>query len=1256
MEYLLSVRFTFLIAVIRSTSAQYDCPSPWLTSADKCYKFELEPATLDDASRICEENGADLVSVNSRQEHEFIANWLSTNAKMKSDWYTSGRLEVHTPDSIRYRWDGDGTQLEGHEFWQPNGKTRKGDRILYNNNGNAWRWILGYGSAKRPFICEISRGDTFRIVDEERSFSYGIDEISTGLLEKGPKIEVQPKNVIYIPGTVNKIVTFPCQATGNPFPSYEWRKFLDGRWQKINPMGNTSFTITGGSLVITDPQDTVDNGDYQCKSSNKFGSVLSNQVQLNFGYLNDFPKSVRETVSVREFMYTGLECNPPKHYPDILYAWYKDDISNFVRPEKKPHTFISRDGKLYFSSVTGDDDGDYYCLVQNAQATVTQSAGKTSMPVPLKVTEGAASIREPKIVNGFPQVFPSAPKHGDTVTMECIAWGTFTHGDLEYSWSKKNGQIPAGAKFENLNRVLKIPSVEIAHEGEYECVVKRRNGQSDSKSLILNIEAAPFFIIQLKDQHVDIDSDVRLRCLANGKPQVTYQWYINSTLYTADNIPEKEKDKITIDQNVMQIKGVTEKYRGMYQCAAKNRLGTRFSSAQLRVISLAPTFVKYPVQPKVYATIGGDVTMRCRPEAAPHPKKEWKKNGVTLQPSTDPKSQAHQILLSNGNLLITKLTMADEGTYECTATNKFGSASSEGKLILLRESSVPYKPEDTTVSVNKTAFLHCEASYDRKLDLTYNWIHNGRPVIFERFETYSDQIIVVPDPHFARGKGIYRGGLYIYRVQFMHAGVYQCVAETTNSRVYSEEAELTVKGPPSPPGGVYGEGVGVHTITLFWTSGLDHGGEIRSYQIEGYSAHSKRWEVLKTDVPHDITAERRTNALRNVQKAKVDTLSPWTTYNFRVRARNDYGLGEPSMPSVATYTTEEAVPEQAPGNVGGGGGKVGDLVITWDPLPAEFHNGPGIGYRVFWKKKRLTDEDFDSKELDGPDHNKYVVLVGSNNFYSEYDVQVQIYNNQGDGPKSDIVTIMSAEDLPTATPLQIRADRHNATAIRVEWDPVPQTREAIKGILRGYRINYWKQEGEEEAMAFYNIVPWDTDNGLIIGLDPKTYYFINVQVYNHAGFGPKSSMTILEETYRLPPQEAPQEVHVFPVDYYTVKVEFRGVSTTIEEEPLQGYMVRWWPEGENLYVAQEIDVQKKTHLELGGLQSNQLYNLRVFGYSLGGEGKMSSPTVQFILGSDCVAKKEYPDKTYIFKCGSSCVHISSLLLLITLTVHALFEH
>ena len=77
---------------------------------------------------------------------------------------------------------------------------------------------------------------------------------------------------------------------------------------------------------------------------------------------------------------------------------------------------------------------------------------------------------------------------------------------------------------------------------------------------------------------------------------------------------------------------------------------------------------------------------------------------------------------------------------------------------------------------------------------------------------------------------------------------------------------------------------------------------------------------------------------------------------------------------------------------------------------------------------------------------------------------------------------------------------------------------------------------------------------MIIGLYPDTYYWITIQVYNEAGYGPKSD-PYLQETLRAAPMEAPQEVKVYVEGSRSVRVKWRGVSTGINEEPLEGYIV-----------------------------------------------------------------------------------------------------
>ena len=64
---------------------------------------------------------------------------------------------------------------------------------------------------------------------------------------------------------------------------------------------------------------------------------------------------------------------------------------------------------------------------------------------------------------------------------------------------------------------------------------------------------------------------------------------------------------------------------------------------------------------------------------------------------------------------------------------------------------------------------------------------------------------------------------------------------------------------------------------------------------------------------------------------------------------------------TASYRTTQAAPVTFPLNLGGGGGKVGTVNITWDPMPVSqwFAGGDKVGYVVYWKKADMHDDQWD---------------------------------------------------------------------------------------------------------------------------------------------------------------------------------------------------------------------------------------------------------------------------------------------------------
>lgn len=299
------------------------------------------------------------------------------------------------------------------------------------------------------------------------------------------------------------------------------------------------------------------------------------------------------------------------------------------------------------------------------------------------------------------------------------------------------------------------------------------------------------------------------------------------------------------------------------------------------------------------------------------------------------------------------------------------------------------------------------------------------------------------------------------------------------------------------PGGVKVIEIQKTTARLEWIDGNPNGRPIMYYNILGRTNWNKTWVNVSEGVPaYEI--DRYTGR----KQAEVTNLTPWSGYEFSVCAVNDLGVGTPSAPSPL-YNTHTDKPYISPRNVGGGGGKIGDLTIKWTPLKPEEQNAHGIHYKIFWRLHAKNTE-WATEILKQHGNTKMAVVhIPLDNYYTRYDVKVQAINDVGMGPESGVAVIYSAEDMPQVAPQQPVARGFNSTSLNVTWNPVELTREKIRGNLIGHRLKYWKKGFPEEDSVYYlsrTTRPW----ALIVGLQPDTYYFVKVMVYNAAGEGPES--------------------------------------------------------------------------------------------------------------------------------------------------------
>lgn len=1169
-----------------------ECPRGWEDYGSSCYKFNRSPPrTRDGAKEACQAYNCELISVNTFEEHRFVVDWLREHDPQHRRWFTSG---FESGDNV-WTWEGDNAQFSNIEnLWLPQQDVHLWKYVSYNFSTELNRWGLHKVAPgdELAFICEIPKERLFQIYIQERPLDFGYILTNREEVPRGPYFTEEPQEVIFdLSGrSQTNDISLRCVAAGQPPPTYQWFKEEYANDELVNvyidPLSNGRFTQTDGTLTIHSPDQTKDRGKYHCVAENRYGRVLSRSVSLGFGFIGEFNKN-RAGDSGKEFWGKSVSCDPPQFNPSVHYFWVRNSFPDFVQED--PRVFMSHDGNLYFSSLEKNDDANYSCNVQSR----ISSTGRTG-PYFHVAVEPASSGQKLLFPNNFPKSFPEAPLVGNDVRLECIAYG---YPVPKYNWTRVGAPLPAGAEVSSHGRVLLLPRVRVEDLGEYVCSASA-DQDSIRKGVTLTIQALPEFTIPLEHQVLDEGSRLTWTCEAFGIPEVEYRWHRNGHLLDT-NATEDARARYKVDNNILVIEDLSQRAdEGMYQCSATNSLGTSFSTAQLRIVTMAPNFAKYPLDTETYAAEEGNITIPCRPEAAPFPEFTWRRDGYTI-----PTGGRVQVL-SNGFLRIHPVRREDEGNYTCTARNQYGAASSEGALVVLPlPRSVEAPPPKVVATVGSLEELRCHALAPHLLDLSYMWLHNELRIRQDQWPQY--------------GTGYRPGYLVIYNVSFAEAGRYTCVAKTSVGKVFAH-TDLLVLGPPGPPGAVLGSQFNATSGFVEWADGTSHGSQITSYAIEGRTNHNATWRELinvtyASPVSRGGQSSLSTSGRREVQLGNV--LSPWSKYEFRVLAANVLGVGPPSDPSPQ-YNTAVDRPYMAPRNVGGGGGKAGSLTITWTPLSPEEWNSPEIWYRVYYRRagERSEPRKKDLRKLGNV--GLYVVPVGEENYYSPYEVQVQAVNVVGEGPVSEPEEVYSAEGMPQVQPSGVYAVPYNSTALNVTWNPLDVTREKIRGRLIGHRIKYWRSDLDRELDSLILLKRGSQNWGLIVGLQPNTEYWTVVMAYNEAGSGPESEYAVAK-TFKAAPLRPPTSVRVHAVSPTSVRVTWRGVLPSIEEESIQGYKVRYWEADQDLPSAKEVYKQldgEDLEAVVSGLVPGKVYKLRVLAWSFGGDGKMSSPPWEFRVG------------------------------------------
>ncbi|XP_016314065.1 neural cell adhesion molecule L1-like protein isoform X5 [Sinocyclocheilus anshuiensis] len=903
-------------------------------------------------------------------------------------------------------------------------------------------------------------------------------------MEQLPTItEHSPASLIAFPFEEN----FPmkCEATGNPGPEFRWTK----NGQDFDPYQDLRLITLDDSGTFIIPNNgnlTEFQGNYRCFATNKLGTAMSEEIEFVVPNVPKFPKEIIDPIEVMEGQSVILECNPPKGIPPLEIYWMTIRLQHIEQDER---VSVGLNGNLYFSNaIKTDSRRDYCCFA--AFPRIRTIVQKTAMSVVVKSNKlmkdsdsgsgrGYANSlleRKPSLLTPTGKESHTYLMKGEDLQLECIAEGFPTP---KVEWVKIGyHELPERAEVESHGKLLTVEMVNEEDEGKYMCRAKNPHGEV-VHYFHVTVEEPPEFEIEPQSQLVTIGADVVIKCVVKGSPQPSVAWRVNGQ--PLNDVPTSNRK--VLKDGTISIHNAKPENSAVYQCEATNRHGTILANAKIMIMNIQPLILTEN-NLQYMAVEGKGVVMHCKVFSSPASSITWSK-ADSANAVEGERFSVHK----NGSLEIHNIMKEDMGEYSCFAQNTEGKVAIAATLEVKDPTRIVDPPRDLRVLAGTTIQFSCQAEFDPSIvdDFEILWEKDGMALNGSENARY-----ILND-----------GVLEIINVSFGDQGFYVCVARTPVDQDVAV-AQLSVVDVPDPPEDVILSEHNGRSVKLQWIPGDDHNSSITEFVIEFEESQ------------HEPGSWREMMRVPGNHHSALLKLHSHVDYRFRVYAINEVGRGRPSQ-ATERYKTPASAPDKNPENIKIEGHLPHEMDINWEPLSPIEHNGPGLEYKVSYRRQG-TGEDWMEHMV-----KRHSFLVKNTPTFVLYEIKIQTKNHVGWGPDPKIITAYSGEDFPSAAPEDVAVDVMNNTMMKVRWDHVHKDK--LNGHLGGYRISYWrlrslldskKTHGDKHTLTFSG----ERNHALVTGLRPFSEFSLIVMAFNSRGNGPGSHPVSFKTPEGVPGQVA----------------------------------------------------------------------------------------------------------------------------------------
>ncbi|XP_077547620.1 neuroglian-like [Haemaphysalis longicornis] len=703
----------------------------------------------------------------------------------------------------------------------------------------------------------------------------------------------------------------------------------------------------------------------------------------------------------------------------------------------------------------------------------------------------AIAASAPTIVRDLPDdLFFHVPSTRDGVNRRVVL-GCEAEGDPEpkYKWTKNKDEFDYASVDGRILRqpghgTLVITAPDDADEGLYQCHATNKHGLFVTRAVNMRkAELKSFPLEDSKDFFVKhgyaptitegphnvtaavVRSNVTLRCRALGVPRPDVLW-------DKDGQSLREARYHVMDSGDLRISDAQFADEGEYVCRATNLFGLASASSSLQV--QRRTRITHRPSPDYEAEVGKRVTFRCGAETDPRRNLtiEWLFNGKPLDLHGVPRI----VVLTDNSLAITRTVPLDAGKYTCLAHTRLDNDFADTTLIV---QGVPSPPTLWRVDCNSLVAIV-------KWKPTLEW---GTPVLSYSTqyntglngENWEDAAVNIPATETNSYVPLSPGANYTFRVLARNKNGYSPPSEASSKCSTPEDV------PHKNPYGVMGRGERPDNLVISWT---------RMPPVE-HNAPGFFYKVLwkHDDIPGAVWESRNIEDWRQ-DRYVVDDQPMFKRYRIKVEAHNRRGQANTAAKEVEGYSGED-VPLTAPADfrlVRVLDGRSAEF--AWSPVEPETVRGHFRGYKI----QTCTSEECGGTESESAlPADATTAIVSIFRPYSLNSVRLRVFNDQHDGPATEIVEFTTPEGTPGPV-ASLEAIPLGSTAFYVVWKPPTEA----NGVITGYRIFYQEVRGTDLGFRMERM-PAVNDplvvHAKLAGLKPRTSYRVIIRATTAEGPG-----------------------------------------------------------------------------------------------------------------------------------------------------------